>query len=143
MLAYAAVTGQRALAMKHIRAMVAQLPADFSRRTFGGRFCAMPMEVMVRRMWDEFRGPDNYADMMTDAPSYAARAGLRRRAKSAPRTGGLSKSEARPERGFWATTPRGFARLARHDRGEIPIRENKLMPGLRSYARSSSVRSKR
>jgi hypothetical protein len=32
MLAYAAMmTGQRALAMKHIRAMVAEMPSDFER----------------------------------------------------------------------------------------------------------------
>ena len=40
MLAYAAMmTGQRALAMKHIRAMVAELPADFLKENalHGGR----------------------------------------------------------------------------------------------------------
>jgi len=34
MLAYAAMTsGQRDLAIKHIRAMVAEMPADFSKKT--------------------------------------------------------------------------------------------------------------
>ena len=43
MLAYAAMmTGQRALAMKHIRAMVAQLPADFLKRTRSWRKALSP-----------------------------------------------------------------------------------------------------
>ena len=57
MLAYAAMmTGQRALAMKHIRAMVAEMPSDFLREnaTQAEGLVAMPLEVMVRfGMWDE------------------------------------------------------------------------------------------
>ena len=57
MLAYAAMmTGQRELAMKHIRAMVAEMPADFLKENAmqAEGFVAMPMEVMVRfGMWDE------------------------------------------------------------------------------------------
>src|SRR6266487_3354093 len=70
MLAYAAMmTGQRELAMKHIRAMVAELPADFLKEyaLLAEGFVAMPLEVMVRfGRWDEILAePDNYADYMT------------------------------------------------------------------------------
>src|SRR6184192_2673568 len=57
MLAYCAMmSGQRELAMKHIRAMVAELPADFLKENAlqGEGFVAMPLEVMVRfGLWDE------------------------------------------------------------------------------------------
>jgi hypothetical protein len=57
MLAYAAMmTGQRVLAMKHIRAMVAEMPSDFLKEnaTQAEGFVAMPLEVMVRfGMWNE------------------------------------------------------------------------------------------
>src|SRR5437773_6832745 len=51
MLAYCAMmTGQRDLAIKHIRAMVAELPSDFLKEDAmtGEAFVAMPLEVMVR-----------------------------------------------------------------------------------------------
>ena len=51
MLAYAAMmTGQSKLAMKHIRAMVAEMPADFLAEyaMIGEGFVAMPLEVLVR-----------------------------------------------------------------------------------------------
>ena len=50
MLAYAAMmTGQRELAMKHIRAMVAELPPDFLKENAmqAEGFVAMPLEVIV------------------------------------------------------------------------------------------------
>jgi tetratricopeptide (TPR) repeat protein len=81
MLAYVAMmTGQRQLAMKHIRAMVAELPADFLKEyamiTEG--FVAMPLEVLVRfGRWDEILAePDQFADYMpfTRAFHHAARA---------------------------------------------------------------------
>src|SRR5437762_10419135 len=57
MLAYAAMmTGQRDLAMKHIRAMVAEMPPDFLKENAlqAEGFVAMPLEVMVRfGLWDE------------------------------------------------------------------------------------------
>src|SRR4051812_13950655 len=57
MLAYAAMmTGQRDLAMKHIRAMVAEMPADFLNENAmqAEASFAMPLEVMVRfGLWDE------------------------------------------------------------------------------------------
>jgi tetratricopeptide (TPR) repeat protein len=81
MLAYAAMmTGQRDLAMRHIRAMVAELPADFLREnslTSEG-FVALPMEVMVRfAKWDDILAEaDKYPDYMTFTRAFhrAARA---------------------------------------------------------------------
>src|SRR6266513_4949729 len=81
MLAYCAMmSGQRELAMKHIRAMVAELPADFLKENAlqGEGFVAMPLEVMVRfGLWDKILAePDQYADYMpfTRAFHHAARA---------------------------------------------------------------------
>jgi tetratricopeptide (TPR) repeat protein len=81
MLAYAAMmTGQRDLAMKHIRAMVAKLPADFLEENAlqAEGNVAMPLEVMVRfGMWDEILAePEKYTDKMwfTRAFHHAARA---------------------------------------------------------------------
>ena len=81
MLAYAAMmTGQRDLAMKHIRAMVAELPADFLKENAmqAEGFVAMPLEVMVRfGLWSEILNePDEYPDYMpfTRAFHHAARA---------------------------------------------------------------------
>jgi hypothetical protein len=81
MLAYAAMmTGQRDLTVKHIRAMVAELPPEFLKEdamTAEG-FVAMPLEVMVRfGLWDEILAePDQYAEYMpfTRAFHHAARA---------------------------------------------------------------------
>jgi tetratricopeptide (TPR) repeat protein len=74
------MTGQRDLAMKHIRAMVAELPQEFLKEdamTAEG-FVAMPLEVMVRfGLWDEILAePDQYAEYMpfTRAFHHAARA---------------------------------------------------------------------
>jgi tetratricopeptide (TPR) repeat protein len=81
MLAYAAMmTGQRDLAMKHIRAMVAEMPADFLKgnalQAEGN--VAMPLEVMVRfGLWDEILAePEKYTEKMwfTRAFHHAARA---------------------------------------------------------------------
>jgi len=81
MLAYAAMmTGQRELAMKHIRALVAELPPDFLHENAlqAEGFVAMPLEVMVRfGLWDDIlRQPDHYTDKMwfTRAFHHAARA---------------------------------------------------------------------
>jgi tetratricopeptide (TPR) repeat protein len=81
MLAYAAMmTGQRDLAMKHIRAMVAEMPSEFltenALQAEGN--VAMPLEVMVRfGLWDEIlTEPEKYTDKMwfTRAFHHAARA---------------------------------------------------------------------
>jgi tetratricopeptide (TPR) repeat protein len=81
MLAYAAMmTGQRDLAMKHIRAMVAELPADFLKENAlqAEGFVAMPLEVMVRfGLWDEILAePEHYTESMwfTRAFHHAGRA---------------------------------------------------------------------
>src|SRR5215510_4938476 len=81
MLAYAAMmTGQRDLAMKHIRAMVAEMPADFLKENAlqAEANVAMPLEVMVRfGMWDEILAePEKYTEAMwfTRAFHHAARA---------------------------------------------------------------------
>jgi tetratricopeptide (TPR) repeat protein len=81
MLAYAAMmTGQRDLAMKHIRAMVTEMPADFLKENAlqAEGNVAMPLEVMVRfGLWDEILAePEKYTDKMwfTRAFHHAARA---------------------------------------------------------------------
>jgi tetratricopeptide (TPR) repeat protein len=81
MLAYAAMmTGQRDLAIKHIRAMVAELPADFLNENalHAEGFVAMPLEVMVRfGLWDQIIAePEHYTEQMwfTRAFHHAARA---------------------------------------------------------------------
>jgi tetratricopeptide (TPR) repeat protein len=81
MLAYAAMmTGQRELAMKHIRAMVAEMPTDFLKENAlqAEGNVAMPLEVMVRfGLWDEILAePERYTDKMwfTRAFHHAARA---------------------------------------------------------------------
>ena len=81
MLAYAAMmTGQRDLAIKHIRAMVAEIPPDFLKEnaSHAEGFVAMPLEVLVRfGLWDEIlKQPDRYPGYMpfTRAFSHAARA---------------------------------------------------------------------
>jgi tetratricopeptide (TPR) repeat protein len=81
MLAYAAMmTGQRDLAMKHIRAMVAEMPVDFLNENAlqAEGNVAMPLEVMVRfGLWDEILAePEKYSDKMwfTRAFHHAARA---------------------------------------------------------------------
>ena len=81
MLAYAAMmTGQRDLAMKHIRAMVAEMPADFLKENAlqAEGNVAMQLEVMVRfGLWDEILAePEKYTDKMwfTRAFHHAARA---------------------------------------------------------------------
>src|SRR5262249_10437595 len=81
MLGYAAMmTGQRDLAMKHIRAMVAEMPADFLKENAlqAEGNVAMPLEVMVRfGLWDDILAePEAYTDKMwfTCAFHHAARA---------------------------------------------------------------------
>jgi tetratricopeptide (TPR) repeat protein len=81
MLAYAAMmTGQRDLAMKHIRAMVAEMPSEFLKENAlqAEGNVAMPLEVMVRfGLWDDILAePETYTDKMwfTRAFHHAARA---------------------------------------------------------------------
>jgi tetratricopeptide (TPR) repeat protein len=81
MLAYGALmTGQRDLAIKHIRAMVAEMPADFLKEhaMIAEGFVAMPLEVLVRfGRWDEILAePNQYGDNkpFTRAFHHGARA---------------------------------------------------------------------
>jgi len=81
MLAYAAMMmGQSKLAIKQIRAMVAELPPDFLKEyaMLAEGYVAMPLEVLVRfGRWDEILAePEHYADYMffTRAFHHAARA---------------------------------------------------------------------
>lgn len=81
MLSFAAMmTGQRALALEHIRKMVTEIPPDFLQEwaVAAEAFAAMPYEVMVRfGQWDEIlRQPDAYPEYMpfTRAFRRAARA---------------------------------------------------------------------
>jgi tetratricopeptide (TPR) repeat protein len=79
MLAYAAMmTGQRELAMKHIRAMVAGVPEDFIKENamMVEGFVAMPYEVMIRfGLWDEILAAPDHLEYMvlTRAMRLAAR----------------------------------------------------------------------
>jgi tetratricopeptide (TPR) repeat protein len=81
MLAYGALmTGQREVAMKHARALVAELPAEWVKENaaMADGFVAVPLEVLVRfGQWDEILAePDNYAEglFFTRAFHHAARA---------------------------------------------------------------------
>ena len=144
MLAYAAMmTGQRDLAMKHIRAAVAGLPADFLKENAlqAEGFVAMPMEVMVRfGMWDKILAePDNYADYMTGTRAFhhAARA-IAYAAKGDPESARkeqaifLEKVKLVPkEETFGNNTAVDLLAVAQHmTEGEILIRENKLDAGI-------------
>jgi tetratricopeptide (TPR) repeat protein len=144
MLAYAAMmTGQRELAMKHIRAMVAALPADFLKENAlqAEGFVAMPMEVMVRfGMWDEILAePDSYADYLaaTRAFHYAARA-IAYAAKGEPEKARkeqaifLEKAKLVPkEETFGNNTALDIITLTKQmTEGEILIREKKLDQGI-------------
>jgi tetratricopeptide (TPR) repeat protein len=144
MLAYAAMmTGQRALAMKHIRAMVAELPADFVKaealQVEG--FVAMPLEVMVRfGMWNQILAePDNYPDYMvgTRAFHHAARAiayAAKGEAENARKEQAIFMEKAKlvpKEETFGNNTMEAILTLtSRMVEGEILIRENKLDAGI-------------
>jgi len=79
MLAYAAMmTGQRELALTHIRAAVAALPEDFLKENAMAAegFVAMPYEVLARfGLWDEILAAPDHPDYMpfTRAFRHAAR----------------------------------------------------------------------
>jgi tetratricopeptide (TPR) repeat protein len=68
MLAYAAMmTGQRDLAITHIRAMVAGMPEEFVKEyaMFTEGFIAQPYEVLVRfGLWDEILAQPDHPDFM-------------------------------------------------------------------------------
>ncbi len=144
MLAYAAMmTGQRALALKHIRAGVAQLSPEFLKENAlqAEGFVAMPLEVMVRfGMWDKILAePNDYPDYMTSTRAFhhAARA-IAYAAKGEPEKARqeqaifLEKAKLVPKESvFGNNTSADLLDLARHmTEGEILLREKKLEPGL-------------
>lgn len=144
MLAYAAImTGQRELAMKHIRAMVAGLSPDFLKEHAlqAEGFVAMPLEVMVRfGRWDEILAePDNYADYMpgTRAFHHAARA-IAYAAKADPANARkeqaifAEKLKLVPKEETFGNSPmEAILAVAAHMmEGEILIAENKIDNGI-------------
>jgi tetratricopeptide (TPR) repeat protein len=144
MLAYAAMmTGQRELAMKHIRAMVAEMPSDFLKENAiqAEGLVAMPLEVLVRfGMWDAILAePNNYPEYMagTRAFHHAARA-IAYAAKGDTENARkeqavfLEKSKLVPkEEVFGNNTEEALLALAaRMVEGEILVRENKLDAGI-------------
>src|SRR4026208_1072144 len=144
MLAYAAMmTGQRVLAMEHIRARVAKMPSDFLKEnaTQAEGFVAMPLEVMVRfGMWNEILAePDNYPEYMagTRAFHHAARA-IAAAAKAETENAHkeqaifLEKAQLVPkDEVFGNNTEEAILALtARMVEGEILIREDKLDAGV-------------
>ncbi len=144
MLAYAAMmTGQRKLAMQHIRAMVKELPEQFLKDFAAGAegFAVMPMEVMVRfGMWDEILAePDNYADYMPfcRALHFATRA-IAHAAKGDPAAARkdqaifLERCKAVKEDAVFGNNPAQtiLAVAAQMVEGEILVREDKLDEGL-------------
>jgi len=144
MLAYAAMmTGQRELAMKHIRAMVAEMPPDFLKEnaTQAEGFVSMPLEVMVRfGMWNEILAePNNYPEYMAGtrafhhaarAIAYAAKGDTENARKE--QTIFLEKSKLVPREEVFSnnTEEALLAVAARMVEGEILVRENKLDPGI-------------
>lgn len=144
MLAYAAMmTGQRQLAMKHIRAMVTGLPADFLKENAlqAEGFVSMPLEVLVRfGRWDEILAePDSYPDYMVGtrafhhaarAIAYAAKGDLENARKEQAIF--LEKAKLVPkEETFGNNTAEAILVLVtRMVEGEILIREQKLDAGI-------------
>lgn len=144
MLAYAAMmTGQRALALKHIRAMVAEMPPAFLRENAlqAEAVAAMPLEVMVRfGMWDEILAePGEYPDYMkaTRAFHHAARAiafAAKGNAVSARKEQALYLEKAKlvPKEEVLGnnTIEAMFAVVTPMVEGEILVREDKLDAGI-------------
>ncbi|MBA2242012.1 MAG: hypothetical protein H0W04_03855 [Chthoniobacterales bacterium] len=144
MLAYAAMmTGQRALAMKHIRAMVAEMPKDFLKENsvIAEGFLALPLEVLVRfGRWDEVLAePNKYPEYapFTRAFHHAARAiafsGKGEVAKArAEQAKYLELTKAVPKETFLGNNSAEAINALAADmlEGEILVREDKLDEGL-------------
>jgi tetratricopeptide (TPR) repeat protein len=143
MLAYAAMmTGQRELALKHIRAMVAGVPEDFLKEyaMMVEGFVAMPYEVMIRfGLWDEILAAPDHPDYMvlTRVLRLAAR-GIAHSAK------GDAKAARREQAAYFEAckrvpeeetlgnnTARGILAVATPMlEGEILVREGKIDQGI-------------
>lgn len=144
MLAYAALmTGQSKLAMRYVREMMKDLPAEFVKENAAlvESFGAVPMEVMVRfGRWDDILAePENYPDYMPFARAFhhGARA-IALAAKS--NTENARKEQAifrelvqrvPKETAVSNNTAESIVAVANHMiKGEILIAERKLDPGL-------------
>jgi hypothetical protein len=144
MLAYAAMmTGQSEIAIKHIRAMVAELPKDFLKEYAGVAegFAAMPLEVLVRfGMWDDILAePDNsYTDYMpfsrafhhaARAVAYAAKGDVGAARKE--QTAYLERAKLVPKDEYFGnnTAEAILGVVTPMVEGEILIREGKLDQG--------------
>jgi tetratricopeptide (TPR) repeat protein len=144
MLAYAALmTGQSKLAMRYVREMIKDLPAEFVKEnaTLVESFGAVPMEVMVRfGKWDDILAePDNYPDYMpfTRALHHGARA-IAFAAKGDTQNGRREQAIFRKlaqqvpkETAVSNNTAESIVALANHMiEGELLIAEGKLDSGL-------------
>lgn len=144
MLSYAAMmTGQRELALKHIRAMIAEFPEAFARQysTMAEGYLSMPLEVLVRfGRWDEVLAePENYPDYahFTRAFHHAARAfafsgkGETAKAREEQATFQELAAEVPQETSLGNNPGKAILELANEMlEGEILIREAKLDEGL-------------
>ncbi len=144
MLAYAAMmSGQRALAMKHIRAMIAEFPKGFLEENALGveGFMVMPLEVMVRfGMWDAILAePKKHPNYMpaTRAFQHAARAiafAAKSDTEQARREQATFLDNAKlvsKEATFGNNSAEAMLDLLRHmTEGEILVRENQLDAGV-------------
>jgi tetratricopeptide (TPR) repeat protein len=143
MLAYAAMmTGQRELAMKHIRAMVAGMPADFLKEWAGmvEGFVGLPYEVMVRfGLWDQILAEPDHPDYMpfSRALRLAAR-GVAQSAKGNPKAARLEQAayleavkKVPAESSMGNNTAHGILAVCTPMlEGEILVREGKVDAGI-------------
>jgi tetratricopeptide (TPR) repeat protein len=144
MLAYAAMmTGQRELAIEHIRAMVTGMPEEVVKEyaIHAEAFVAMPYEVLVRfGLWDQVLAEPDHPEFMvfTRAFRHAAR-GLAYAAKGdvqsarAEQTAFLEASKLVPAEDAFGNNPcQALLTVATSMlEGEILIRDGKLDEGLR------------
>lgn len=144
MLAYAALmTGQSKLAMRYVREMIKDLPADFVEQnaTLVEAFGAVPMEVLMRfGKWDDILAePENYPDYMpfTRAFHHGARAiafaakGDTKNARKEQASFHELGQRVPKETAVGNNTSESIIALANHMiEGELLIAEGKLDPGL-------------
>jgi tetratricopeptide (TPR) repeat protein len=144
MLAFGALmTGQRELAMKHVRAMVSEIPAKFVKENaaFADGFFAVPLEVMVRfGRWDDILAePDKYPPGMpfvrafhhaARATAYAAKGDTVKARKE--QTLFVEAAKLVPkETQLGNNTAADVISLATHMlEGEILVAEKKIDPGI-------------
>jgi tetratricopeptide (TPR) repeat protein len=144
MLAYAALmTGQSKLAMRYVREMIKDLPAEFVRENAAlvEAFDAVPMEVVMRfGKWDDILAePENYPDYMPFARAFhhGARA-IAFAAKSDTESARKEQAIFRElvqrvpkETAVSNNTAESITAVANHMiEGELLIAEGKLDPGL-------------